>query len=402
MNKRKKLILKLSVGGVSIFSVLVILILLFVIKPSNAYANNQFTQIDPKTLKLANRYVKIWESPELRKQCLSQLHQQNPEWDFMFRTYSVLSFANMAFHDSSNQQRYLQAMDLIINDTLKLEQQYGFKYFLLGYGQGNQWVVHPGRSLFIDGEIALMLGFRCLVENNNETFLKELAFRTEIIVDGMKQSQMLCAESYPDECWIFCNTIALAAIKISDKLNKTDHSEFFELWVKSAKKNLVDQKTGLLRSAFALDGHPVISAKGPEGSSIWMSCHMLQVVDETFAQEQYDKAKKELIGDIFGFGYSREWPIAHKGGADIDSGPVIPYLNASPSASGLAIVCTASFKDKECFNKLTKSLNSFAFPAEDTEDLYYQVSNPLGDSVLLYGFTVGPVWEKVNSAEDTE
>ena len=396
---KKKFILKASIAGLLAFSVIIFIGFGFIFKPCNAYANNSFSKIDVKTQKLSNRYMQVWENPELRAQCLSGLHQQNPEWDFMFRTYSVLSFSNLALHSPQKQQECLNVVDLIIKDTLALEQKHGFKYFLLAYGQGNRWEVRPGRSLFIDGEIALMLGARCLVESN-EAYEKELNRRVEIIVDGMKQSPVLCAESYPNECWVFCNTIALAAVKISDQLNGTDHSEFFLQWVDDAKKNLTDDKTGLLRSAFTIDGTPTSSAKGPEGSSIWMSCHMLQIVDEAFAQDQYSKAKKELLGDILGFGYSREWPASYQGTTDIDSGPVIPFLNASPSASGLAVLGAASFRDKEHFNKLTRSLNSFAFPKEENDGLYYQMSNPLGDAVLLYGFTVGPVWEQLKTLKD--
>ena len=42
---------------------------------------------------------------------------------------------------------------------------------------------------------------------------------------------MLCAESYPDECWMFCNTVALAAVRVGDRLDDQDHSAFFAEWV---------------------------------------------------------------------------------------------------------------------------------------------------------------------------
>ena len=395
MTKAKRIILKSTIGVFSLLCTACLLFSIFFVKPSNAYGNNNFSQIDEKTQKLENYYLNIWKTPNLRKHCLSQLHQQNPEWDFMFRTYSVLAFANLSLHQPEKKQDYLDAIDLIIKDTLTLEYNRGFKYFLMDYGQNNRWKQKPARSLFTDGEIALMLGVRCLVENN-DVYEKELRRRIELMVNRMNNSPVLCAESYPDECWVFCNTIALAAIKLSDQLNETDHTDFFSQWIDNAKKNLIDKKTGLLPSAFTIDGTPTSSAKGPEGSSIWMSCHMLQLIDKNFAQDQYAKAKKELLGDFLGFGYSREWPVSYQGSQDIDSGPVVPFLNASPSASGLAILCAASFKDKENFNKLTLSLNSFAFPKEDSQYLYYQISNPLGDAVLLYGFTVGPIWEKVH------
>jgi hypothetical protein len=170
MSKRRELFKKVLITGL-VVSGLLFTILLSLVKPSNVYANNDFRSIDEKTQKLANRYVKIWEATELRKQTLYHLHKQNPEWDFMFRTYSVLSFSNLALHEPQKRQQYLNLIDYIIKDTLALEHKFGFKYFLLRYGQGNRWKVRPARSLFIDGEIALMLGARCLVEKN-EAFEK--------------------------------------------------------------------------------------------------------------------------------------------------------------------------------------------------------------------------------------
>jgi len=396
MNKcRNKLIFKTTGAVVLVFITAAAALYVLLVKPSNAYADNDFSRTDPKAQKLANTYINIWKNPELRTRHLTLLHRQNPEWDFMFRTYSVLSFANLALHDTTKQEAYLSLIDTIIDDTLRVEQTEGFKYFLLGYGQRNNWIDRPPQSLFIDGEIALMLAVRCLVENNTG-YASMLKDRVDIMIRRLQKSPVLCAESYPDECWIFCNTITLAAVKLSDSLNRTDHTEFIAEWISAAKQNLIDPKTGLLRSAFSYEGKPIDSAKGPEGSSIWMACHMLQFVDESFAKKQYQIACKELMRTVLGFGYSREWPARFQGNTDIDSGPIVPIFGASPSASGLALIAASAFKDKDNFNSLTRSLNTFALPLETEDNLYYQLSNPLGDVVILYGLTAGPILQKAS------
>ena len=100
---------------------------------------------------------------------------------------------------------------------------------------------------------------------------------------------MCLAESYPDECWMFCNTAALAAIRMSDALDATDHSALFHKWLRTAREKLVDRQTGLLVSSFTLEGRP---KDGPEGSSIWMSAHCLQLIDAKFAADQYRRARR--------------------------------------------------------------------------------------------------------------
>jgi len=51
------------------------------------------------------------------------------------------------------------------------------------------------------------------------------------------------------------------------------------------------QETGLLVSSYQTDG---TTLDGPEGSTIWMVVHCLQVVDESFARDQFERARKEL------------------------------------------------------------------------------------------------------------
>jgi hypothetical protein len=203
---------------------------------------------------------------------------------------------------------------------------------------------------------------------------------------------VLSAESYPDECWTFCNSVALAAITLSDVLDGRDHSDFCRKWLDTAKVRLIDPRTGLLYSSYALDGTP---KDGPEGSTIWMASHCLQLVDGAFAKDQYERAKKELAREVLGFGFAREWPRSWEGPKDIDAGQVLPLVQASPSSSGLAFVAAASFGDVQFLKALIASLQIAGFPAEQDEALTFYAANPLGEAVLLYSMAAGPMWKRV-------
>lgn len=353
------------------------------------------TGIGIKSKQLANHCLTYWDLSDQAAPGRRSLGESNPEWNFMSRTYMVLGLANMGLREPDKAATYCQRIDCIIDDTLYLEKQYGHPYFLLDYGKGDKpWIVNPPRSLFIDGEIALMIAARRMVCEKDD-YREELLRRVSVMTEQMHKGPILCAESYPNECWIFCNTIALAAIRLSDYLDQTSHRDFFNQWIACAKDKLIDPQTGLLISAFTIDGKPIHYAKGPEGSSIWMACTMLQMIDPVFAQEQYTLAKKELSGSLFGFGYSREWPRSCSGSMDIDSGPVVPGCGASPSASGLALIAAASFQDKAYFTSLVTSLNGFAFPETKQDRLNYLVSNAVGNTVVLTAFNTGPLWKKV-------
>lgn len=348
--------------------------------------------ISPKARALAARQMRLWTDDAQRGLEIRRMRATNAEWDFMGRTYLVLAFANMALREPARQADYLNVMDRIIADTLRLEQEHGFTFFLMEYGRARPFVEQPPRSIFVDGEIAMMLALRRLVEEKAE-YKPLMQGRVAAMEDYMRRSLVLCAESYPDECWMFCNSVALATMRIADALDGSDHRAFCAEWLATAKRRLIEERTGLLVSSFTLRGYV---NDGPEGSSIWMAAHCLQLVDEEFAAAQYARARKELLRRMLGFGYAREWPQSDVGAHDVDSGPVVPLLEASPSSSGLAVMAAAAFGDTESFASLCASLNLGAFPLERGGTLKYCASNQVGEAVLLYAMVLGPAWEKVN------
>jgi hypothetical protein len=201
----------------------------------------------------------------------------------------------------------------------------------------------------------------------------------------------MAAESYPDECWTFDHAVALAAFKIADRLDGTDHSALCARWIQIAKEKLIHKQTGLLVSSYDTDAAPL---DGPEGSTIWMVAHCLQVVDEPFAQDQYQRARKELGRIVLGFGYGTEWPASWKGPRDIDSGMVIPVLEVSAGSSGMAFVAASTFHDVDFLQALNATLDMAAFPSRKNGQLKYCASNQVGDAALLYASVLGPLWER--------
>jgi hypothetical protein len=315
------------------------------------------------------------------------LRRANPEWDLMARTFTVLAFANLALAGDADE--YLPVIDTIIDDTLHLEQEHGPRHFLLGDVNRAPFRDPEGRSLFVDGEVAMMLAARATVKRDpaREAMLRE---RMDLVAAQIERGPALLGESYPDEVWVFCNTVALAALRLGDRVLGTDHDDLIARWLISAKSRLVDGTTGLLVSETTYDG---LVQDGPEGSTIWLVADMLQVIDPAFAAEQYARAKRELAGGALGFAWASEWPASWHGPEDVDSGPTIPLLNANAGASGLAIVGAASFHDEEYQAGLIASLGIGAFPISNWDgELRFAAGNDLADAVILYALSHGPLW----------
>jgi hypothetical protein len=347
--------------------------------------------LSPLARALAARHLALWEDPAKRAKEIAKMRVSNAEWDFMGRTYLVLALSEMALREPAQRERYLAVMDQIIEETLALEESRGMYFFLMGYAQAAPFMAQPARSTFLDGEIALMLAVRQAVAPA-EKYRELLARRIDTVVTYMQQGPVMCGESYPDECWMFCNAVALAAVKVSDYVDGRDHGAFVAKWLATAKAKLLDAKSGMLVSSFTYRGQ---AGDGPEGSSIWMVAHCLRLADAVFAARQYALARQQLGKAMLGFGYAREWPATWQGPTDVDSGPIVPVVGASAGSSGLAILGAASFGDEAYLRELLTTLTFAGFPMSDGPARSFGASNQVGDAVVLYALVQGPMWARV-------
>lgn len=320
------------------------------------------------------------------------LRAHNPEWDLMSRTFTVLAFSNRALAEPSRRAEHLQVVDVLLEQTLRDEAQ-GHLFFLLPYGRRAPFRDQAQRSLFVDGEVALMLAARQRVEPSPR-FTAPLRARADEVARQLETAPLHLAESYPDEGWTFCNSIALAALAISDQVDGRDHRPLIDAWLTVAKAHLVEPRTGLLRSSFRTGGAPL---DGPEGSTLWLAAHMLDLLDPPFAREQYERARAELGHLAFGFGWASEWPASLRNLDDVDSGPSIPLVDANAGSSGLALLGAAAFDDDAFLDGLVRSLELAAFPSTDDTGRTYLAGNQLADAVLLAALTEGPLWHAVKT-----
>jgi hypothetical protein len=353
--------------------------------------------LSPRARALLTRQLTLWESSSVGDAERERMRASNPEWDFMGRTYLVLALANAALRDQPNAQRYVAVIDRVLDDTLRAERDHGMYWFLMDYAHARPWVFQPERSVFVDGEIAMMLGARRMF--GDTPVLREYARQRAARIDvQMRAGALMSAESYPDECWTFCNTLALAALRLNDAVDGSDHRPLVQAWIARAKAHLVDRQTGMLVSSYSLDGR---IKDGPEGSSIYMVAHDLRLLDPSFARDQYERARYYLGREVLGFGYAREWPdrrVWAGGRADIDSGPTVPLFEANAGASGMAVLGAGAFDDRATLAGLVASLDLAAFPREDATGLRYGASNAVGDAVMLYALVEGPLWARVTSS----
>ncbi len=315
--------------------------------------------------------------------------RRNPEWMLMAELYCVLSWSNMALAEPERAAVLLPKIDEAIEATLGFEREHGQLALLLPYGRTQPFRDPAGRSLFVDGEVAMMLAARLSVADDPR-LAAELDARVDAIQASLSRGPVASGESYPDECWTFCNTTALAALVLADRVRGTDHRLLVEAWLRAAKRDLIDPNTGLLVSSYTWDGRTL---EGPEGSSIFMAAHNLLLLDPQFARDQYRRAHAVFGRDAFGFGWAREWPAGAPVAVDIDSGLVVPGLGASPGASGLALLGATAFGDTDTRDALLRSMELAAVSTRDDDARWYRAAGRIGNAVTAYALHFGPLWE---------
>lgn len=336
---------------------------------------------------LAEARIHPWEGGPQDE--ILDLRRMNPEYDLMARTFTALGLADLALANPTRwRTRTIQALDRMIADTARQVADRGPAAFLLPYW-GYQDSRGERRSLFVDSELLLMRALRRLLEED----AGHAAASAELVAAMtrcLEAAPAGMAESYPDECWVFDHTMAFAALHVTATLDGDVHATLRERWLARARTHLIDPDTGLLVSATDYDGGVV---QPPEGSTIWLTAHMLRLIDPELANQQYRLARSLLGRAPLGFGYAREWPRGHGGIGDVDSGPIVPVLGASPSSSGLAILAARSFGDDRFAAALHNSLALTAAPHTTEGRLRYRASNAVGDAVLFAGMSVGPLWD---------
>ncbi len=323
---------------------------------------------------------------DARDPTVASLHAANPEFDLMWRLFTVLAACDRALAHPDESDRWLALADGLIRDTVAVREREGQRHFLLGYADGRPWVRPEAGSLFVDGEVALMIAARRAVADAPWLAALGADWTARVERDFALAGDGL-PESYPDEAWAFCITNGLLALRLHDRVEGTDHGADIARWT-ARLATLLDPTTGLLGSDWRADGSPL---DGTEGSSLWWVSTGLLLLDPDLADRQYEGARRELLGGLPGLAWGLEWP-GDQHGADIDSGPLVPFFEASPASSGFALVAASAHGDAPTRRRLVRALRAADLLLWLDPGLATMDEAPMGDAIVMVGLGFGPLW----------
>lgn len=200
----------------------------------------------------------------------------------------------------------------------------------------------------------------------------------------IRQSPIMNLPTYPGE-YIYVPDMLVAIVALSNysQQYQGEYATTVKMWIDKAKKEWIDQETGLLASFLVEDkGHAeiVLPVKGSYSS---LNCYYLSLIDSELAKEQYVCLKKHFRQN-FPFNGIREYHDKSCWfGMDIDAGPII--FNLSPSGTAFAIGCATSFGDMEFRNQLLKTAEIAGSTIRWFDKSHYLLANLalVGEAITL-------------------
>ena len=246
--------------------------------------------------------------------------QYNGEWLFCTHVLGATGFAQMAIQHPDREEHYVEQMENCLDHLLQDEmQRFDEKLW------GSKAMETLDRDSEHHGAYLAYLNFALSLHRTlkPESRFAETNDRvTEALIRRIENSKQLLIQTYRNQVYPPDNCLAIASIGLHDQATDADHSLIMEKVIGNFRKVCIDEKSGLMIQAIShSSGKPMDE---PRGSGTTFGLYFLSFVDRQLAAELYQAARKELAGNVIGFGLMQEYPASSRGGiGDVDSGPVI-------------------------------------------------------------------------------
>ncbi len=193
--------------------------------------------------------------------------------------------------------------------------------------------------------------------------------------------------SYPGKAWPVDSTVALASLRLRDKLLTPAYDVTAIRWLANVQARL-DPTTQLMpHTADAETGEPTSGAQGTSQSLI---NRFLPEIDQDFARQQYARFRTWFLDAPLGLGPTiREHPTGIDGPANVDSGPLV--LGVSLSATAVTIGTAKVHGDETLADGLSRFGEVAGLPIYTPGAKRYAFgAAPIGDAFLAWSKSARP------------
>ena len=322
---------------------------------------------------------KVATSP---KQLMDAMPRQIPsqfqgEWAIYSCSMTCKALANIAaLYPQTN---YKEQISKIINIAMANE--------IRGY-DAERWDEDPLKGL--DGNVshlsyyshlAWMIGEYKLLYNDNQfdTLYHSLC---KAMYRRISNSPILNIPTYPfEQIYIPDMLVAIVALNIYSKIYNGRYQDLVQKWINTAKREWMDQETGLLVSLMSPGGtiSPMI-----KGSYSALNCYYLSLIDTDFAKQQFQILKKYFKQTLpFIAGVKEYHTKKCLFGLDIDAGPIV--FGLSPSGTGFAIGTATMCNDSKFRKQLLRTAEIAGCTVSYNGKSHYLLANValVGEAIIL-------------------
>jgi hypothetical protein len=207
------------------------------------------------------------------------------------------------------------------------------------------------------------------------------------IAAGFDASPTPFLPSYPGQAWPVDSTVAVASLRLHDKLLSPAYDVTVIRWLANVQARL-DPATQLIPHTANVDtGEPTSGAQGTSQSII---NRFLPEIDPEFARQQYTRFRTWFLSAPLGVGPTvREYPTGTNGPSNVDSGPLV--LGVSLSATVVTIGAAKLNGDATLANGLARFGEVAGLPFYTPgAKRYFFGAYPIGDAFLAWSKTARP------------
>ena len=322
---------------------------------------------------------KVATSP---KQLMDAMPRQIPsqfqgEWAIYSCSMTCKALANIAALYPQNV--YKEQIARIISIAMSVE--------IRGY-DAERWDEDP--FIGLDGNVshlsyyshlAWMIGEYKLVYNDHQfdTLYHSLC---RAMYRRISDSPILNIPTYPfEQIYIPDMLVAIVALNIYSKIYHGKYQDLVQKWINTAKREWMDQETGLLASLMSTGGtiSPMI-----KGSYSALNCYYLSLIDTDFAKQQFQILKKYFKQTLpFIAGIKEYHTKKCLFGLDIDAGPIV--FGLSPSGTGFAIGTATMCNDSKFRKQLLRTAEIAGSTVSYNGKSHYLLANVVlvGEAIIL-------------------
>jgi len=233
---------------------------------------------------------------------------------------------------------------------------------------------------------ALALGMARVVD---PAFPRDLAAQHDALIAAYERRLLASPtgliETYPGEAYPTDVAAVAAAIAVHGRATGADHAAVLARWAERVRAVQIDPASGLVVQRMgAADGR---AHDAPRGSGTGLAAYFAGFADRDVA-ERLATALLRHESTLLGFGAIREYADGHRGGGDVDSGPVV--LGVSVAATGFALAPARAFGHRDAFTRIYRTTALFGLPVASGGRVRFASGGAIGNALLLAFLTSGP------------